>query len=107
MGPNETNYEYTVTWHPAYGEIRVCLAYEQMAYQIGDGEYDTGILPDMDFAIYDPNGTMVASSTTTYNNVEIVDFIPTVSGQYRIRIICSNPSAVSIPSAVSWSQSNN
>lgn len=78
-----------------------------MVYLNDNDEYTSAILPDMDLVVYDPDGNMVASSTTSYNNVEIVDFTPTVAGQYRIYMICSNPSAVSIPYCVSWSQTNN
>lgn len=41
---------------------------------------------DLDLRVYDPYGNFVASSTTVSSNFEIVEFDPTVSGQYSIRI---------------------
>lgn len=43
-------------------------------------------LSNLDLKIYDPNGTAIALSTTQYSNYEIVEFSPTVSGTYTIKI---------------------
>lgn len=41
---------------------------------------------DLDLYVYDPNGNLVGSSITTKSNFEIVQFKPTISGTYTIRI---------------------
>lgn len=43
-------------------------------------------LADLDLYVYSPSGSLVASSTTHNNNVEIVDFTASASGNYKIRI---------------------
>lgn len=51
-------------------------------------------LSDLDLRVYPPNSsTPIASSTKLYNNVEIVDFEPTVSGTYTIVITNYSSSA--------------
>ena len=42
---------------------------------------------DLDLRVYDPNGNQIGnSSVTTNSNFEIVQFVPTLSGQYKIEI---------------------
>lgn len=41
---------------------------------------------DLDLYVYDPNGNLVGSSITTKSNFEIVQFKPTITGTYTIRI---------------------
>lgn len=43
-------------------------------------------MTDLDISVYDPNGNLIGSSTTSESNFEIVQFSPTISGSYRIRI---------------------
>lgn len=47
-------------------------------------------MANLNLYVYDPNGTLVGSSTTSMGNFEIVQFIPTVSGNYRIEITGSS-----------------
>lgn len=44
-------------------------------------------LTNLDLYVYDADGNLVASSTTLYNNCEIVQFVPTSPGTYIIRIV--------------------
>ena len=42
---------------------------------------------NLDLQVYDPNGNQIGnSSVTTNSNFEIVQFVPTLSGQYKIEI---------------------
>lgn len=41
---------------------------------------------NLDLYVYDPNGVQIASSTIDGGNFEIVQFTPTVTGEYTIRI---------------------
>lgn len=43
-------------------------------------------LTNLNLTVYDPNNNVVGTSTLTKSNFEIVQFVPTVSGTYRIRI---------------------
>ena len=40
----------------------------------------------MDLYIYDPLGKVVEYSITTNNNVEIVEFTPTINGNYTVKV---------------------
>ncbi len=44
-------------------------------------------LANLELYIYDPNGNLVGSSSVPYGNFEIVQFAPTISGNYTIKII--------------------
>ena len=41
---------------------------------------------DLDLFVYAPNGNLVGSSTTSYSNFEIVQFTPSQTGTYTIKI---------------------
>ena len=41
-------------------------------------------MANLDLLIYDPNNNLVASATSEFNNVEIVEFDPVVTGQYKV-----------------------
>ena len=43
-------------------------------------------LANLNLSVYAPNGTLVGSSTVTNGNFEVVQFVPTVSGTYTIKI---------------------
>ncbi|MGE3163900.1 MAG: S8 family serine peptidase [Planctomycetota bacterium] len=42
---------------------------------------------DLDLVVEGPDGVIVASSTSVNNPFEIVDFVPTVTGVHRVRVI--------------------
>ncbi len=44
------------------------------------------LFSNLDLRVYDPSNTLVGSSTTYYNNVEIVQFVPETTGTYTIKI---------------------
>lgn len=43
-------------------------------------------MANLNLYVYDPNGNLVAASVASASNFEIVQFIPTVSGNYQIKI---------------------
>ena len=43
-------------------------------------------LTNLDLYVYDPQGNLIAASTLTYNNYEIVQFVPEDTGNYTIGI---------------------
>lgn len=45
-----------------------------------------GSLADLDLYVYDSNGNIVESALSSTNNVEIVQFTPSVTGQYMIKV---------------------
>jgi serine protease AprX len=45
------------------------------------------LLSDLDLEVYAPNGALVAYSVSAVNNVELVDFTPTVTGTYTLRVV--------------------
>lgn len=79
-----TNYATQSMQCTAGDEIRIALAY----LHLPAFNNDTASLPaNLDLKIYSPSGQVVASSTTTNNNIEVVEFTPTVTGTYIARII--------------------
>ena len=47
-------------------------------------------LPNLNLYVYAPDGTLLGTSTLTYANFEIVQFVPPETGEYRI-VITGNP----------------
>ena len=48
---------------------------------------------NLNLQVLGPNGNVVASSTTQYANFEIVQFVPTVTGNYTIKVVRASGSA--------------
>ena len=48
--------------------------------------YDATDFQNIDIFLLDPSGNTVASSQTTTNNLEIIEYTPTVAGTYTIKI---------------------
>lgn len=44
-------------------------------------------LSDLDLEVYDPNGNLVGRSISGVNNVELVQFVPQMTGTYKIKVI--------------------
>nr|MDD6335089.1 S8 family serine peptidase [bacterium] len=83
-------YTKTVTFSSSASSARVALVWSKRNKITGS--HTTGpiltnpTLSDLDLQVYAPNGTLVASSTQRRGNVEIVQFKPTVSGTYTIKV---------------------
>ncbi|MGM9680077.1 MAG: S8 family serine peptidase [Eubacteriales bacterium] len=59
-------------------------------------------LPDLDLKLYDPNGNLVAYSVTAKNNIEILEYTPTVSGVYTIEVETFTASSGDVCYSVAW-----
>ena len=98
----EDNYYYsTITSEPNVKEyyfyvsqvnqsVRVALAFLKnnsiSMYHYNIGYVNEEPLQDLDLEVYAPNGALLGSSTTAYNNIEIVDFNSPQVGTYKIRV---------------------
>jgi hypothetical protein len=90
---------------------RVALTWSVPATCTGDRSactYDpTGPLTaDLDLRVYDPNNVQVASSLSSQNNYEIVEFTPSITGVHRIevRAFTWTVPAQIIPIGIAWTQ---
>ena len=68
------------------------------------GNIDPGLFTNLDLKVYAPNGSLVGSSTTLYSNYEIIEFSPSASGTYKIKIIrnSNNASPKEIVGIAAW-----
>ena len=74
-----------------------------LAYAINTDNYNL-TLDNFDIYLYNSSGTLVGSSTTTYNNVEIIDvYIPT-TGTYTLKIVRTSSTNRTIPMGIAWTQ---
>ncbi|MBQ9544175.1 MAG: S8 family serine peptidase [Clostridia bacterium] len=83
----------TYTFNVSSSDTRIRVALSFLKYvKFGDDACHTGTNPtecslnNLDLKVYLPNGTEIAHSTTTYNNLEIVDFPVNTAGTYTIKI---------------------
>jgi len=63
-------------------------------------------LSDLDMEIYDPDGNLVCYSMSANNNMEIVEFTPTVSGNYMIRVDAYTLINSTEQISLAWSRAN-
>lgn len=85
-------YEQTITINTRLNTIsRVALYWTKDNSDIDHSTNELGdnnpALTNLDLYIYDSEGNLVASSTTLYNNCEIVQFVPTAPGTYTVKIV--------------------
>lgn len=92
---NETWKAYTTTTN---SRIRVAFTWNSKTTS------SSSVLDaDLDLRVYDPNGNLVASSSSWDNNNEFVEFKPSMTGSYTIKIRgFSVPSNFSSYFGVSW-----
>lgn len=91
----ETEFSFTITCS-ANAKTRVALAFEKTTPMVNDIIH-LYYMDNLDLYVYSPTGQLIGSSTTTNNNVEIVDFTASVSGEYTVkikRVATENPSDV-------------
>lgn len=73
--------------------VRVCILWLRQNSISGQSSQHPGSTPsvgtvsDLDLQVIAPNNTTIATSTTLRGNFEIVQFTPTTSGTYTIKII--------------------
>lgn len=105
-----TSKTHTFTVNSSDSRIRVSLAFNIRSTSTSVGDYhDTYIdnvkLGNLNIQVKDPNGKTVGSSTTTNNNVEIVDFKPTTTGTYSIvvqRVASTDDPAETVYYGLAW-----
>ena len=113
MPANGSDQTHTFTVTSSDSRIRVALSWNIKSLSSVDGHgtitsADTA-LPDLNLKIKDPTGTFVKDadghdlcSATTNNNVEILDFVPTMTGTYTIVVVCSDNVTRTVPYSLAW-----
>ena len=85
-----TSKTYTFTVTSSDEKIRISLAWLKYATISGTHANTTNptnvALADLDLYVYDPNGSLVGSSVSLYNNVEIIQINNPVAGTYTIEV---------------------
>lgn len=70
--------------------VRLALTFIAKSTPINSGNHLGGVtttgIADLDIQVFDPYGVQVDYSNSSWDNVEIVDFTPTVAGTYTLRV---------------------
>lgn len=103
VSPNGSYHEYQIELF-ANELVRVSLAFEKNIDIVN--EYS---LANLDLKIYNSAGNLICTSITNDNNVEIVEFTPTVYDTYTIRVVMEDPaqsdnSVVATRYSIAWIQ---
>lgn len=118
MPANGSNQTHTFTVTNSDSRIRVALSWNiKSLYNTPSNSSPThnnqysydNTLPDLNLKIKDPNGNYVKAadgsdlcSSTTNNNVEILDFVPTMTGTYTIVVTCGDNVTRTVPYSLAW-----
>lgn len=101
-GSSSKTHTFSVT--SSDSRIRVSLAFNMKS--VGSGDYDTtittGNVYNLNIQVKDPNGTIVASSATTKNNVEVVDFVPEMTGTYSVVVTRADSYTDTVYYGLAW-----
>ena len=74
-----------------------------LAYALNTDDYNM-TLDNFDIYLYDSTGTLIGSSTTSFNNVEIIDvYIPT-SGTYTLKTVRTSSTNKTVLMGMAWLQ---
>ena len=85
--PNSNAIEVPVEINASESNVRVVFAWmNRGTYTYNNRNSSSAIGMDMDIQVLDPNGTVVGSSASYGNPYEMVDFDPTVTGTYTVKI---------------------
>jgi serine protease AprX len=71
-----------------------------------DGSVNERDLSDLDLEIYGPDGEQLGYSMSANNNMEVVEFTPSVSGKYSVKINAYALANYSEGISLSWSRGN-
>ena len=102
-------YTFAITTQDIGSIVRISMAYTVPVNAFGNHgkyEFDTYPIPNLDLLVYAPNNTVASwTSGTMQNNVEIIEFTPTVPGYYKIKVQTVNGTASSerIYFGIAWS----
>lgn len=70
-----------------------------------DYNYPANAPVNLDMRVYDPGGALVASSLSSDNNYEIVEFKPTTTGVHRVEIMAMSwVTGQVVPWGIAWTQ---
>mgnify|MGYP003293907454 CR=1 FL=1 len=73
------------------------------AYNLNTDNHNMAI-DNFDIFLYDPNGNLVGSSTTTFNNIEIIDTYISTSGTYTLSTVRQSSTSRIIDIGLAWIQ---
>jgi serine protease AprX len=85
--PYQRSLNVSTTSRPVRVSLTWMKQYTLSAASYPDATVTERLLSDLDLEVYDPNGNMVGSSISAANNVELVEFNPTVTGTYQLRVV--------------------
>jgi serine protease AprX len=85
--PYQRSLNVSTTARPVRVSLTWMKQYTLSAVSNPDAKITERLLSDLDLEVYDPSGNMVGSSISAANNVELVEFNPTVTGTYQIRVV--------------------
>nr|MDD6336581.1 S8 family serine peptidase [bacterium] len=99
-------YTKTVTFSSSASSARVALVWSKRnkitGSHTGSPSVSNPTLSDLDLHVYAPDGTLVAYSQQGSGNVEIVQFNPTVSGTYTIKVYRASGTESQDSIALAW-----
>lgn len=102
-------YSKVIALDASASSARVALVWLKRNKITGDHFPESGLpsvtnpsISNLDLYIYAPDGTLVASSKMLYGNVEVVQFNPTVTGNYTIRVIRTAGTSDKDAFALAW-----
>ncbi len=85
----------TISLDASESQIRIALCWLKqntisgVTHDVGENVDRSRPLSDLDLKVYDPNGNLVAMSSSQYSNYELVEFDPTITGTYTIKVTCT------------------
>jgi hypothetical protein len=97
------NKEYKGQTSTTKSRIRVALAWSSNVTASGSAPSSSVLDADLDLRVYDPDGILIAWSTTWDNSWELVELTPSKIGTYTIKVIGNSiPSNFSSSYGVAW-----
>jgi hypothetical protein len=103
----DTDYFKTFSVNASSSQVRVALCWLKQNSISGDHSNANNLsqipLADYDLLVEDPNGGSVGNASISFNNnVEIVEFDPTISGTYTIRVTYVGGDSAKETIALAW-----
>jgi serine protease AprX len=110
LTPSQFPYYISFTVSQTTNPVRVALAWVKQNTISASSHAGAAVteraLSDLDLIVYNPSNTAIASSVSGANNLELVQFVPSVTGTYRIKISGYTLQNSSEKVGVAWYQSN-
>lgn len=100
-----TSIEHTIDVNRNHERIRISLAFLKSvsaSSSHNDDDVTDVELPDVDLYLIDPDGRIVASSTTSNNNIEIIDYELEDHGEYTIEVDQYNTTEEDVFYGLAW-----